>query len=469
MEKVGMGQAGIAGPYAVQIGKLADSLEHLSKVCLKLEQPKQVFTKDELQEMFFQVEESVCTKCDHMERCWGDDYVHTCQLGYEILHAVEEYGKELNIETKRKLQKKCVMAPKFQSALIEVFHEAKQNMLWANRLVKNREGCAVQLDLFAQIIKSTAKEFEDSILIDARMEKKLRKRLQKIGVKVLDLTFLRTERGKHEIHLNAKAVQEMGVETEEMLKIISRTYGKRFVFEEQCRRMLAKEYEPYVCMEPCQFHILQGVAKIGKGRDTVSGDSFLEVMMPGGRAASALSDGMGSGRKAFQESAMVAELLEDLLTSGFPGELAIQMINTALVMGREEIHFSTVDMSIFDLYTGECEFLKVGASTTFIKYRDRVERLSSTSLPIGVLHNLEIDMVKRTLRSGEFVVMMTDGVLDALPVVEQELLMETIIGGMRLVNPKEMAQYILDQVLIFTGETPKDDMTVLVAGIWKGK
>ena len=165
---------------------------------------------------------------------------------------------------------------------------------------------------------------------------------------------------------------------------------------------------------------------------------------------------------------MVVELLEELLTSGFPGELAIQMINTALVMGREEIHFSTVDMGIFDRYTGECEFLKVGASATFIKYRNGVERLSSTSLPIGVLHNLEIDMVKRTLRSGEFVVMMTDGVLDALPVVEQEMLMETIIGGMKLVNPKEMAQYILDQVLAFTGEIPKDDMTVLVAGVWKG-
>ena len=150
----------------------------------------------------------------------GEDYVHTYQLGYEVLHAIEEYGKELNLETKRKLQKKCVMAPKFQSALIEVFHEAKQNMLWSNRLVKNREGCAVQMDLFAQIIKSTAKEFEDSILIDVRMEKKIRKRLQKIGVKVLDMTFLCTERGKHEIHLNAKAVQDVGVETKEMIQII---------------------------------------------------------------------------------------------------------------------------------------------------------------------------------------------------------------------------------------------------------
>ena len=101
-----MGQAGISGPYAVQIGKLADSLEHLSKVFLKLERQKQVFTKDELQEMFFQVEESVCTKCDHMERCWGEDYVHTYQLGYEVLHDHRGIWKRIESGNKAEITEK---------------------------------------------------------------------------------------------------------------------------------------------------------------------------------------------------------------------------------------------------------------------------------------------------------------------------------------------------------------------------
>ena len=67
------------------------------------------------------------------------------------------------------------------------------------------------------------------------------------------------------------------------------------------------------------------------------------------------------------------------------------MINTTLVMGREEIHYSTVDMTVFDLYTGECEIIKAGASSTFIKKQDSVEHLSSTSLPIGVMNRIEID------------------------------------------------------------------------------
>ena len=70
---------------------------------------------------------------------------------------------------------------------------------------------------------------------------------------------------------------------------------------------------------------------------------------------------MGAGEAAFKESTMVVEMLEELLAAGFPKETAIQMLNTALVMGREEVRFSTIDMSVFDLYSGKCEFVKAGA------------------------------------------------------------------------------------------------------------
>ena len=71
------------------------------------------------------------------------------------------------------------------------------------------------------------------------------------------------------------------------------------------------------------------------------------------------------------------------------------------------------------------------------------------------------------MSDGDFVVMVTDGVMDALPVGEQDILLETIIQGTLLVNPKEMANHILEQVLNWTGEPPQDDMTVLVIGIWE--
>ena len=142
------------------------------------------------------------------------------------------------------------------------------------------------------------------------------------------------------------------------------------------------------------------------------------------------------------------------------------MLNTALVMGREEVRFSTIDMSVFDLYTGGCEFLKAGASTTFVKYPDQVEQIKSTSLPLGVVAKLDMQSFERELVDGTYVIMVTDGVMDALPVGEQDFLMQMILEGTSLNNPKEMAHHILEQVLECSGEVPLDDMTVLVIGIW---
>ena len=231
--------------------------------------------------------------------------------------------------------------------------------------------------------------------------------------------------------------------------------------------MLGKEYQTIVCMEGPVFYTLYGVARIGKDCNKISGDNFMMRELGGGKLAVALSDGMGSGEKACRESTLVMELLEELLEAGFPAKAAIQMINTTLVMGREEIHYSTVDMTLFDLYSGECEIIKAGASSTFIRSKAGVEHLNSTSLPIGVINSIEIDSVRRQLEDGDFIIMVTDGVMDALPVGEQDLLLETIIKGTAISNPKELAHHILQQVLSWTGREPEDDMTVLAVGIWK--
>ena len=90
---------------------------------------------------------------------------------------------------------------------------------------------------------------------------------------------------------------------------------------------------------------------------------------------------------------MVVEMAEELLVAGFPEKMAIQLLNTALVMGREEVYFSTVDMCVFNLYEGSCKFLKAGASTTFIRHGEEVEKITSTTLPVGVMQNIEIDCV----------------------------------------------------------------------------
>ncbi len=461
------GQALHTSPYVTQIEKFADSLKQLSHTFLRMGEKKQSFTNEEIDNMFEQVKEKVCGQCEKCSWCWGENFVHTYQMGYEILSAVDTYGSELNTETKRKLKQCCIMAPRFLREMLGAFHDARKNMMWMNRMAQSREGCAIQMDTFADMIRLTAKELEDSLFTDERLEKRLMAALKKKGVRVLYTNFFMNREGKYEVHVTARTMQDAHITVKEMVRTISEVMGRHLVPEGTYAQMLGREYTTIVCLEGPAFSTLQGIARIGKGGSQISGDNFMTVDLPGGKQVVALSDGMGSGEKACRESTLVVELLEELLEAGFPEKTAIQMINTTLVMGREEIHYSTVDMSVFDLYTGRCELIKAGASSTFIRQNGKVEHLSSTSLPIGVLHQIEIDSVERRLYDGDFVIMVTDGVMDALPVGEQDILLETMIQGTLLVNPKEMAHHILEQVMNWTGKPPEDDMTVLVTGIWE--
>lgn len=453
-------------PYVIQIDKFVSSLEKLSHAFLNMDDSKNMITEDEYQNMCDEVKEKVCKTCGQRDVCFGIEQIRTYEMVQEILRTVEDYGAELSIELKRKLQKKCIHAPQFTKIVLEIYKNEKQNLMWQRRMAQNREGCAVQLDTFAQMIQHSTRELNASIFLDEPLEKKIKTKFARVGIKLLSTVFFVTENGYYEIHVTIKAAKGECITTKEVAQMLSECTGRRMTLGKDERTIVGNEYGTITCVESPRYHTLRGIAKIGKGCDKISGDNFSMLELPNGKEGVILSDGMGAGLRAFKESSMVVEVLEELLDAGFPKETALQMLNTAMVMGREELRFSTIDMCLFDLYTGECEFAKAGASTTFVKYADKVERIKSTSLPMGVVSKLEVDYTERQLQDGNMVIMVTDGVMDALPVGEQDFLMQMIIEGTSLSNPKEMAHHILEQVLECSGEVPLDDMTVLVVGIW---
>lgn len=60
--------------YVEQIDKFAVSLKQLAKTFLKLEEKKQTFSEEEIDEMFACVREEVCEKCEKNSWCWGKLY-----------------------------------------------------------------------------------------------------------------------------------------------------------------------------------------------------------------------------------------------------------------------------------------------------------------------------------------------------------------------------------------------------------
>ena len=115
-------------PYVEQIERFAGSVKQLSQIFLGLEEKKQAFSDEEIEMMFRRLKEKVCSKCEKCEWCWGENFIHTYQMGYEVLSAVDHYGNDLNTETKRKLMQRCIMAPRFLREMLEGVQEAERDV-----------------------------------------------------------------------------------------------------------------------------------------------------------------------------------------------------------------------------------------------------------------------------------------------------------------------------------------------------
>ena len=96
-----------------------------------------------------------------------------------------------------------------------------------------------------------------------------------------------------------------------------------------------------------------------------------------------------------------------------------------------------------------------------------MESIASESLAAGLVQQLDFDTASRKLSHGDYLIMMTDGVLDALPAEREEETMKEIIMDIREKEPKEIGRGILERVLGYSDYRAKDDMTVVVAGLWK--
>ena len=244
-------------PYVEQIERFAGSVKQLSQIFLGLEEKKQAFSDEEIEMMFRRLKEKVCSKCEKCEWCWGENFIHTYQMGYEVLSAVDHYGNDLNTETKRKLMQRCIMAPRFLREMLEGFHDARQNMIWINRIARSREGCAIQLDTFADMLQSSARELEESIFTDERMERRISGQLKKRGVKVLYTQFFMNREGKYEVHVTARAMQKKRMTVRELVRCVSAATGRRFVAENDSAQMIGQNYMTVICREgPVYYTIL---------------------------------------------------------------------------------------------------------------------------------------------------------------------------------------------------------------------
>ena len=146
-----------------------------------------------------------------------------------------------------------------------------------------------------------------------------------------------------------------------------------------------------------------------KTGERVCGDNCC-VFSSGNRQIICLADGMGSGPEAAKESVRSSRLLENLISKGVEKEDAIKVINETLIKSEYETVLA-LDLTIIDLKTGLCEFIKAGAAPTYIIRNGSLYELGSRSVPIGILDEISLEYERSKLISGDIILMISDGMI----------------------------------------------------------
>ena len=214
---------------------------------------------------------------------------------------------------------------------------------------------------------------------------------------------------------------------------------------------------------PCpRFKVEIGRAKVAS-RD-ISGDNQITFEVASSKVAIVLSDGMGVGLKAHTESNVTLRLLERMIKAGYDLATSVSLINRLLMLRNQDDMFVTIDMVVVDLFSGQLEFVKIGAAPSFIKRGREVEIIHNHALPVGVLSQVDVESDRRMLQEGEVLIMTTDGVLDAQrKVARQDEWMCWNLRRLKLCDDMSvLAETILADSIDVADGRVEDDMMVVV-------
>lgn len=453
---------------AKRLNDMANSLGELARACTDDLSIEQGLTKEDGMAALQTAAAMVCAGCNKCIVYSSKEQDNQYYLQY-LIRAFEHKGNVDYGDMPRFFLETCKRKDEYMSYLNRGLGKATMNLAWKNRFLESRDAVIVQFKELAVILEEFSHQMEHAVDITPEWEEEIRRAFRRHHIIIEKMLILEYENLQREAFLTMRTMNGRCVTVKEAAEILEGAVDEgEWTVAPDGRNLVTKQADTIRFVERGLYKLIYGAAKAIKSGEEVSGDNYTFGQVQPGQAIISLSDGMGSGKVAEEESRQVIELTQRLLEAGFSARAALKMVNTVLLLTGISQHPATLDLCCIDLKTGIMEAMKLGAAATYIVSEKGVERLEAGEVPMGILNPVEPVLLSKKLWDDNRIIMVSDGILDALPGEDKELMLQEFIAGMPIKNPQDMADRILLFARSFT-ETAADDMTVLTAGIWKRK
>ncbi|WP_232699031.1 stage II sporulation protein E [Brevibacillus daliensis] len=454
---------------AVTAGKIEQFSElftQLSRSFSQTVEKDSEVVEEEMDIFLSRVTERTCQRCWKKEQCWDRDTEMTYQSMKSMLGTIYEHGTMHGSPLPKEWEKKCVKTEKVVQQMEQEYHRMMEYNQLRKQIEQSRKLVSDQLSGVSRVMSDFAKEIQREGVELSLQEKQVSRALEGLGLSVRRVDIHSLEEGKVDIEISQPSCYGRDECAKIVAPMLTDILGENIVVKERdCEAY--KDGSCRMCLASARtFELDIGVAGAAKEGKLLSGDSFKTMDLGNGKVAVAISDGMGNGERAYMESQSALDLLQQLLKSGLDEKISIKTINSILALRSTEEMFATVDLAIIDLQSAMTRFVKIGSTPSFIKRGDDVFTVFASNLPVGILEEIEVDIVTRNLKPDDLLIMMSDGIYEAPRHIEnRQMWMKRLISQLQTDDPQEIADLLLERVIREHSGDIVDDMTVLVTRI----
>ena len=352
---------------------------------------------------------------------------------------------------------------------------SKINFICNQKINENKKTLSHQLSGVSKVIDSLAKDIDETIKEEFKEEKeKIKIMCKQKNIELLDINIKQEQNKRYIINIYiepCKKEERKECSIKKIEEILSKVLEEEIVIQkENCAKKLEQNICKQIYVSKDRYSLQIGMARAKKDDSPVSGDTSIKTKLDDGKYLIAISDGMGSGPEARKSSKIAIKMLERLLTNGFDKDSSLELINSTINLNTEEDMYATLDVAIFDLYSGNVEFIKNGACPTYVKNSKAVQLIKSLSLPAGILENIDLIVHDRDIEENDIFVMCSDGIIESNNEYQnKELWVKNILEELITDNVQKIADIILKESIDNGFGKAKDDMTIIVIKVKKIK
>lgn len=322
-----------------------------------------------------------------------------------------------------------------------------------------RKVAADQFFSIADMLSDLAEEFDEAEHFNTVVAGKIRRLLGEYDIYPKNISVIEDKYGRLRIEILSDG-REAGFFQAKLRSEISKASSRYLA---GCSVTHFKDDTMVIFTEKPNYYTDIGFAQhSAEGR--LCGDSIKAVNDSKGHTVLIISDGMGRGGRAALDGAMGAGLLSRLLSAGFGFDIALKIVNSALLVKSNDESLATLDCACIDLFTGRVDFYKAGAPASYVVKSGRVTKCELSSMPAGILRGIEFAKRTAVLSDGDLVVLVSDGITD----LGTDWLAAQLTG-FEDTPVSEIADSILREALNCARGTREDDMSVIAARLLRAE